>query len=609
MNIEQRVDRLRQASQQYYDSGTSFFTDAEFDTELELIRSLDPNNPILTEVGHGYILRGIDDKEKFEHPIPVGSIEKTKALQKLHDFLDDTSTYSTKIDGNSVVCYYKNGSLFKVVTRGSNNIGIDRTAKFVSKVPNKIPVLGYVAVRGEAAIKKSDYTTENGFDITKASRNAVAGAISRKDDYMEVFTFVDFIAYTFVDCDTGEDLYSKIDWSNHFIVEHQKNECERIFKNVDEFKLINKTDYPYEADGIVFKSGSEYLAFKFEDESVITELKSVEWSIGKDQRLTPVAILEPVELNGATISRASLGSYSRACEIDCWPVGIEHRIELIRANEVIPYVTKTVDYFEKETLDSIDDEFPVCPSCGHKSEQIGEHVFCTNPECPNLDSSRLYNFSEQFYPEGLSDKIVEKFFEHEGIYTVFELLEYDINDLKFLNIPGIGDSHMEKIHTFLKAFSGEIDAVVIYKTFLNGSGERASVKIVDSGFDVYSFLEFDSELEKLKKLSNFNSNLITELVRNKENIRKFVSLRKIKKEEKKIMVEQKGQFVISGVRLKGDDIVKVAQAGWKEGSSVSKNTNLLVVKDPASTSSKTQKARELNIPVVSLEEFLAMINN
>ena len=605
MNIEQRVDRLIQASQQYYETGTSFFTDSEFDTELELIRSLDPNNPILTEVGHGYTLKGIDDKEKFEHPIPVGSIEKTKALQKLHDFLDKYSTYSTKIDGNSVVCYYKNGSLFKVVTRGSNNIGIDRTAKFVSKVPNKIPVLGYVAVRGEAAIKKSDYTIENGFDITKASRNAVAGAISRKDDYMEVFTFVDFIAYTFVDCDNGEDLYSKIDWSEHFIVEHQKNECERIFKNVDEFKLINKTDYPYEADGVVFKTGSEYLAFKFEDESVNTGLKSVEWSIGKDQRLTPVAVLEPVELNGATISRASLGSYSRACEIGCWPVAVKHQIELIRANEVIPYVTKTVS----RSLETYYGDLPTCICCNHKSEQIGEHVFCTNPECPNLDSSRLYNFSEQFYPEGLSDKIVEKFFEHEGIDTVFDLLEYDINELKFLNIPGIGDSHMEKIHTFLKSFSGEIDAVVIYKTFLNGSGERASVKIVDSGFDVYSFLSNEEELDKLKKLSNFNSNLITELVRNKENIREFVSLRKIKKEEKKIMVEQKGQFVISGVRLKGDDIVKVAQAGWKEGSSVSKNTNLLVVKDPASTSSKTQKAKELGIPVVSLEEFLSMINN
>lgn len=605
MNIEQRVERLRKASQEYYDTGTSFFTDQEFDAELELVRSEDPNNPILTEVGHGYALKGIDDKEKFEHPIPVGSIEKTKALQKLHEFLDKYSTYSTKIDGNSVVCYYKNGSLFKVVTRGSNNIGIDRTAKFISKVPNKIPVLGYVAVRGEAAIKKSDYTVENGFDITKASRNAVAGAISRKDDYMEVFTFVDFIAYTFIDCDTGEDLYSKIDWSEHFIVEHQKNECERIFKNVDEFKLINKTDYPYEADGIVFKTGSEYLAFKFEDESAPTQETDVVYSIGKNQVMVPVSLFETVELQGASISRASLGSYSRACEIGAWPLYENHVIEIIRANEVIPYVTKTISKSGKILKEGL----PECPVCGEVSEQIGEHVFCTNPECPNLDSSRLYNFSEQFYPEGLSDKIVEKFFEYEGIVTVFDLLEYDVNDLKNLNIPGIGDSHMEKIHTFLKAFSGEIDAVVIYKTFLNGSGERASVKIVESGFDVYNFLEFDSELDKLKKLSNFNSNLIIELVRNKENIREFVSLRKIKKEEKKTMVEQKGQFVISGVRLKGDDIVKVAQAGWKEGSSVSKNTNLLVVKDPASTSSKTQKARELGISVVSLEEFLVMINN
>jgi NAD-dependent DNA ligase len=139
--IKELVEKITRASQEYYEFGESFLSDSEFDKELETLRKLDPENPILSEVGHGYILKGIDDKEKFEHPIEVGSIEKTKELSRLREFLNPSSTFSTKIDGNSVVCYYKNGNLFKVVTRGTKNIGIDRTAKFISIVPNKIPLV------------------------------------------------------------------------------------------------------------------------------------------------------------------------------------------------------------------------------------------------------------------------------------------------------------------------------------------------------------------------------------------------------------------------------------------------------------------------------------
>jgi DNA ligase (NAD+) len=601
--IKELVEKITRASQEYYEFGESFLSDSEFDKELETLRKLDPENPILKEVGHGYILKGIDDKEKFEHPIEVGSIEKTKELSRLKEFLNPSSTFSTKIDGNSVVCYYKNGNLFKVVTRGTKNIGIDRTAKFISIVPNKIPLKGYVAVRGEAAIKKELYTEANGFDISKSSRNAVAGAISRKDDYMEIFKYVVFVAYTFKDCDTGEDLYNEIPWGEYFIVEDQKTNVKDIFQNVESFKNEYKTNYPYEADGIVFKTGSEYLAFKFEDESANTKLHDIDWSIGKDQRLTPVAILEPVELAGATISRASLGSYSRACEIDCWPVRSKHTVELIRANEVIPYVTKTV---ECSCEGFVGDHLPSCPSCGKYSEQIGEHVYCTNLECPNLDRARLFNFSEQFYPEGLSDKIVEKFFEFEGIDTIFELLEYDQKSIDVLNCPGIGESHKEKIYQFLKAFSGEIDSRVVYKTFLNQCGERAAEKIVDSGFDLIQFLETESEINKLKTISNFNSNILQELISKKSLLKEFVQLRNIKT-ERKTKMEANKTFVITGTRFKGEELEQVLSKGWKEGSSVSKNTDVLIVKDVSSNSSKTQKAKDLGIKIMSIPEFLEFI--
>lgn len=600
--LEILIEEVKVASQDYYEFGESNLSDSEFDTKLERIRELDPHNPILTQVGHGYSLKGIDEKEKFEHPIPVGSIDKTKDLTELQFFLEDGSTHSTKIDGNSIVCYYKNGNLFKVVTRGTRNIGIERTAKFVNIIPNKIPLNGYIAVRGEAAIKKSNYTIENGFDVSKSSRNAVAGAISRKDDWESVFKYVDFIAYTFIDCETGEDLYSTIDWSKYFNVELQKSNVNDIFSDVDAFKKKYKTDYEYEADGIVFKNGNSYIAFKFEDETGNTKLIDVEWSIGKDQRLTPVAILEPLSLAGAMISRASLGSYSRACEIGCWPVHSHHLVEVIRANEVIPYVTKTIEF----SIESNYGDLPTCPVCGKKSEQIGEHVFCVNPECENLNLSRLYNFSEQFYPEGLSDKIIEKFFESEKIYNIFDLLKYN---KKFSSkVDGLGDSHTEKINKFLENISTDIDVKVVYKTFLFGAGNKGSQKIVDSGFDIYRYIIDNSEIKKLNSISNFNSNIITELVSKTYLIKEFLNYRKII-QEKTEFIDIKGNYCITGIRFKNEDLALVQKSGWKECSGVSKNTNVLVVKDINSTSSKTQKAKQLGIKIMTVSEFLDLINN
>jgi len=603
--LQKLVEKVKQLSQEYYETGESSATDKEFDEILEQVRELDYNHPILTEVGHGYILKGIDEKEKFQHPIEVGSIEKTKETSKLVSFLKPFSTFSTKIDGNSVVVYYKNGNLFKVVTRGSDNIGIDRTAKFINKVPKQIPVSGYVAVRGEVAIKKENYTIENGFDISKSSRNAVAGAISRKDDWEFVFSWVDFIAYTFINCDTKEDLYNEIKWKDHFNVESQKMVGPVLnFNELGKFKKTYKDDYTYDADGVVFKTGSEYLAFKFDDEVVNTKLLSVKWSIGKDQRLTPVAILEPVQLAGATISKASLGSYAKALGKDCWPVFADHVVEISRANEIIPHVERTIsknlNTIFKQSFSEI---VPKCPVCNSNGEQNGEHIFCVNSNCENLNSSRLYTFSSYFYPEGLSEKIIEKFFESEEIYTVYDLIKYN---KKFSgNVYGLGESHIEKINKFLENISGTVDVKIVYNTFLNSCGERLAQKIVDSGFDLLKFFEDSSEINKLNNLSNFNSNVISEIVDKKELFKKFVELKQIKQEKK--MSVNAGKYVITGVRFHGDDLAKVETAGWSEASSVSKNTQVLVVKDPSTTSSKATKARELCIKILSVEQFLEYI--
>lgn len=594
MNLNELRSWISEKSNQYYSTGTSDVTDQEFDEKLNLLRTISPNDKLL-KTGHGYTLKGIDEKEKFQHPNEVGSIEKTKSISDI----PPDSTQSTKIDGNSIVAYYKNGNLFEVVTRGSENIGIIRTAKFISKVPKQIPLKEYVSVRGEAAIKKNDYTPENGFDVSKSSRNAVAGAISRKEDWENIFKYVDFIAYTFKNEDTSEDLYDKLDWSSYFKVESQRKIDPLLYTDIDKYKHIYKDSYEYEADGMVFKNGSNYIAFKFEDETAITKLMTIVWNIGKDQRLTPVAILEPVELAGATIERASLGSYSKAVETSCWPLGDDHFVEIVRANEIIPHIERTVS-----KIDVNENSFPYCPVCGSVSELDGEHVYCRNPSCGNIDSSRLYNFSEYFYPEGLSEKIVEKFFISENIRTVFDLIKYEGEFDK--EVYGIGESHISKINAFLNNVRKDIDVKILYKTFILNCGERASEKIVESGFDVYNFLEDPNEIKKLNVLSNFSSAIISDIVSKKNLFDEFLKIRSVKTFRNDVV--KVGSFCITGVRFSKDELEKIKNLGWSEDSSVKKTTTYLITKDPNSNSSKIQNAKKLNVPVVSVDEFKKIIN-
>jgi DNA ligase (NAD+) len=599
MSLETYIKELEELSQKYYDTGDSGKSDAYFDNLLEKVRELDPTHPILTKVAHGYELKGIDEKERFKHPIEVGSIPKTKSLEELKEFLDETSTQSTKIDGNSIVAYYQNGNLQEIVTRGSENIGIIRTAKFISKIRKNIPVSRAVAVRGEAAIRKDKYLSTNGFDTAKSSRNAVAGAISRKDDWEGVFDHVDFIAYTFIDIETGDDLYNVYPWAEWFNVEEQRPVDYTIFTDILKFKKMYKDDYSYDADGMVFKTGNKYLAFKFDDETGKTSLKNVVWKIGKDQRLTPVGILEPIKLAGATIEKASLGSYSNAVEKGCWPVSKTHIVEVIRANEIIPYITKTLE----KSLECDYGDFPTCPVCGSKSVPNGEHVFCVNPECENLDSSKLFNFSSNFYPEGLSDKIVEKFFESEEIYNVFDLLNYSGNFEK--SVFGIGESHMEKINKFLENTRKSIDVKILYDSFLKSCGDRASQKIVDFGFDIFQWFFNPSTITVLDDIPNFNSNIKKDLMEKRELFKRVCDIRTITQEKSKSTV---GSFCITGARFSKEQLNTILELGWKEDSSIKKTTTYLVTKDPESTSSKIQKAKDYGIKVLTIDQFMEYIN-
>lgn len=608
MTLEEVRTKVREAAQAYYD-GNSIMSDAAYDSLTDLLRLMNPNDSLLQKVGNGYSIKGIEEKEKFYHPIEVGTIDKVKEFKELVAWLKPGATFSTKLDGNSISGYLQDQNLTDIATRGEENVGINRTGKFEHLFPVKIdePALAgrYVSVKGEAVIPKNLFTTANGFDIEKSSRNSVAGAITRKDNWKSVFKFVEFIAYTFTDCDTGEDLYNLINWKDYFTVEDQKPVGVLTKERLEEIKQTYKIGSKYDADGIVFKNPDGSMkAFKFEDETIVTELQNIEWTVGKDQRLTPVAIIRAVNICGATVDRASIGSFAKALEKRVWPVKATHEVRVKRANEVIPHLIETT--FSSSEASPIQKIIPLCPACGQAGHRNGEHIFCINPDCKNIDESRLYNFAEFYYPADMGDSLAEKFFDAYGLKTVADLLNFNQKITK--EIDGVGDAKQILLETFLENLKNPIEAKILYNVFVLGCGDSGSEKIVDCGFDIGNFVNGDSDLEinKLRKLSNFNSNIIKQMNLKKPELAEIYGLRTIT-QTKKQKGNVVGTFCITKARFKDDQKTKIESLGWYEDKTVKKTTTVLVTKDPNAVTDKTETAKKFGIKIMSIEQFLTFI--
>ena len=342
----------------------------------------------------------------------------------------------------------------------------------------------------------------------------------------------------------------------------------------------------------------ELFAFKFEDEFAETEVLNLEIEIGTAQRLTPVAALDPVNLSGSLISRASLGSMSVAKLLGLFPLKKNNRVKVVRSGEIIPVITEVISSGDEVVLSEIR-----CPVCDSLAQFNGAHMFCVNPECPNIEHEYLYKFCNLIAPEGLKEKTLEKVFDYFDIHSVLDLVLFD-DEVDFSQIPGIGSDKVELIDMLFDAMYNPINSKVIYKTFLNGCGERASRAIVNSGFKFENYVNGTGEFSNLESLSNFNSNIIQELHDKLDKISDVCEVLEIYDE-----VETVGdkKFCITGVRLNEEQKQKAKNAGWEEKSGVSKNLDILVVKDVNSNSEKSKKAKSLGVKVVSLNDFLKMI--
>lgn len=612
MTLDEVCEKVKKAAQAYYD-GNAIMSDESYDSLIELLRFLNPDDDFLKRTGWGYELSSYSDEEKFKHPIFTGSVSKIKTIQEIIDFAcGDLIKFSTKLDGNSIVAYYVDGKLTEVATRGVDDIGIIRTEKFKNKIPKSIPTnRHYIRVRGEALIAKADYTEANGFtkdkgfDVRKSSRNAVAGLIKRLEKSPLFDKYVQFVAYTFTDIETEEDLYEELTWSDYFKVEEQKLLGSITPEHLAEIKDKYKDNSEFEADGIVLKkTDGSLIAYKYEGETIVTDLLAMFFTIGKDQRLTPMAKIRPVIISGAEITQASVGSFGKAIEKGLWPVRATHEVRIKRSGEIIPHIIETVNVSDEAvTLDQL---IPKCPKCGSDGVRDGEHIFCRNTKCPNVEGSRIFNFAEAYYPDMMGDSLAEKFFDSYGLKTVLDLIKFDKPLTKV--IDGVGDSKIDLLTTFLEHIKDDVDEELLYTTFLLGCGESTAKKIVASGFDLKAYVNGDVSQElKLSKLANFPKSIVQQL-RGKLNIFKdILDVKNLKPRVAASNVQIIGSFCITKARFKPDQLEKIEKLGWVEDKSLKKTTTVLVTKDPLSITDKTKAAKSYGITIMTIDQFLKFI--
>ena len=586
---------------------------------------------------------------KVRHEKPMLSLDKTKDREVLKDFLGDKDgVLSYKLDGLTIVLSYENGELKQGVTRGNGEIGEDVSNNIpaFTNVPMKISYKGHLILRGEAIISYSDFEKINdemsdGLEKYKNPRNLCSGSVRQLDPNITKKRNVKLVIFSLVEIGgdkktkeeekINETYESQLEFLSDLgfeTVTHKHVNKDNILETIEWYaKDVVTNDYP--SDGLVLMFNDiEYglslgntskfprnaLAFKWQDETAETTLREIEWSPSRTGLINPVAIFDTVELEGTNVSRASLHNISIMEELK---LGIGDKIKVFKANMIIPQV-------EENLTKSNSFKIPkTCPVCGSKTvikDNDGvKTLFCENPDCPIKNIKGFENFVSRncMNIEGISIATIETFIEMGFIKEYADLYKLEKHKEKIVEIDGFGE----------KSYNNIIDAVnksrdtecyrVINSLGILGIG-TANAKILAKHFedDIEELRSADEEtLTSIDEIGPVLAKSIRDYFLDKKNVKivddllKEINIKKIKKTGN---LKLDGMtFVITGSLenyANRDELIKVIEDnGGKTASSVSKNTNYLINNDINSNSSKNKKAKELNIPIISENDFSKLI--
>lgn len=641
--IKELVDTLNKAAKVYYSGTDEIMSNLEYDRLYDELKALEDETGIVLAGSptHKVGYETLSELPKEEHERPMLSLDKTKSVEELAAFAGThKSLLSWKLDGLTVVVTYRDGELYKAVTRGNGYVGevITPNAKVFVNLPAKIPYKGELVIRGEAIITYSDFerinrSIEEDENKYKNPRNLCSGSVRQLNNRITAERNVRLIAFALIRADGvdfGNSRQKQFEWlkgQGFEVVEYKIVDETSVADAVEYFsKAITDNDFP--SDGLVLlyddiaygeslgttaKFPRNAIAFKWADEMAITRLKCVEWSASRTGLINPVAVFEPVELEGTTVSRASVHNVSIVRELK---LGYNDEIKVYKANMIIPQIAENI-------TGSATIEIPkVCPVCGGptgiKKANDTESLYCLNPDCQAKHIKRFEHFVSRnaLNIDGISSQTLEKFIDRGFIKNYTDLYHLNNYEDEIVGMDGFGrKSYDNIIESVEKSRTVTLDHV-IYALGIGGIG-LANARLVSRHCNEDPETVADITIEKLMSIDGIGDVLAQSFreyfddVNNRRLYNELLAELRLQKEVRDTSSPVAGKtFVITGSvnHFTNRDELKafIETLGGKTTGSVSAKTDYLINNDVTSNSSKNKKARELGIPVISEEEFIKL---
>ena len=643
--MQELVELLNRAAKAYYQDADEIMSNYEYDALYDELQALEAQTGVTLSssptVNVGYEI--LSELPKERHPSPMLSLDKTKDVAGLQAFAGDQKVVmSWKMDGLTIVLTYRDGGLVKAVTRGNGEVGevITANARTFKNLPLQIPYKGELVLRGEAVIGYKDFEKINE-EIAevdakyKNPRNLCSGSVRQLNSEITAKRNVKFYGFSLVQAE-GVDFHNsraaQLDWlaSQGFeVVEHIVVSREEIPNEVIKFsEKIVSNDFP--SDGLVLiyddvaygqslgrtsKFPRDSFAFKWADETSKTVLREIEWSPSRTGLINPVAIFDPVELEGTTVSRASVHNISIMEELE---LGIGDQIEVYKANMIIPQIAENL------TRSGVKDIPKVCPVCGGATEirsiSNAKALYCTNPECQakQLKSYALFVSRDALNIDGLSEATLEKFIARGFIHDFADLFHLEQHREEICEMDGFGEkSYNNLIASVEKARETTLPRLIYGLGIANIGLANAKLICKEIGHDPGRVMDLTAEdLAAIDGIGDVIAGNYVAYFADAEHRELFEKLLKEVKlpEEQEDVGEQTFagmNFVITGSveHFANRNEVKalIESKGGKVTGSVTSKTNYLINNNVESTSSKNKKAKDLGIPIITEEDFLRML--
>ena len=647
--IRELVALLREAGLAYYQQSREIMSNFEYDRLYDELVELEQKTGLVLAGSPtqnvGYEVVSTLPKERHEKPML--SLNKTKSVEELKEWLgEQQGILSWKMDGLTIVLTYEEGRLEKAVTRGNGEIGevITGNAKVFTNVPLTISYQGQLILRGEAVIRYSDFEKINAQieDVDakyKNPRNLCSGSVRQLNSEITAQRNVRFYAFSLVKADgvdfknSRKEQFAWLRSQGFETVEYKEVTAETLPEKVQEFsEAVAGNDTP--SDGLVLlmddifygqslgrtaKFPRDSIAFKWADEIQETTLSYIEWSASRTGLINPVAVFEPVELEGTTVSRASVHNISIMEGLD---LGAGDRITVYKANMIIPQIADNL------TRSGVRDIPETCPVCGGVTEirQVNDvkSLYCTNPDCQakKIKSFTLFASRDALNIGGFSEATLEKFIGVGFIHEYADIFHLDDHEAEIVTMEGFGQKSFDNLMAAIKKASETTLPRLVYSLGVAGIG-LANAKMLCRHFKYDFDAMRKARKEELVAVDGIGEVLADAWIsyfadaKNQEIVDHLLHEVTIEKEE----AEEGGEgaakfegmtFVVTGsvehFKNRKELQAEIEKRGGKVTGSVTAKTTYLINNDTASSSSKNKKARELGIPILSEEDFLALMN-